>query len=309
MFTFPVRGVFFHQRSSNESMSSLSPPAAADEEESVPPGATSAASVVTSPTLDDVQTVWDFEKVKRMGGPDALSKRWHCGWCNTTLKGWNATKVMTHLARVAGNNDVKACVGPIPKETLAIFRGYRNRRLSKKSVKRKKEEAYHSSVSENQQSIAVAWEGTRIRNSLSFSAGKVIDIDDDAGDVAVSNSAKLTTAIAEFVYCKGLSFSATEGEHFLHVLKLARLVKGDYRPPTRKVLSNELLEISYQGRLDRYMVDLAVDSDVYGLSLFGDGATVHGMPLMNILASGVGEPCAVLSIVDCKFFFLRLVPL
>jgi hypothetical protein len=51
------------------------------------------------------------------------------------------------------------------------------------------------------------------------------------------------------------------------------------------------------------MVDLAVESEVYGLSLFGDGATVHGMPLMNILASGVGEPCAVLSIVDCKFCF------
>ena len=26
------------------------------------------------------------------------------------------------------------------------------------------------------------------------------------------------------------------------------------------------------------------------------------MPLMNILAAGVGEPCAVLSIVDGKFF-------
>jgi hypothetical protein len=35
--------------------------------------------------------------------------------------------------------------------------------------------------------------------------------------------------------------------------------------------------------------------------LFGDGATVHGMPLMNILAAGVGEPSAVLAIVDCKF--------
>jgi hypothetical protein len=126
--------------------------------------------------------------------------------------------------------------------------------------------------------------------------------------VAVSNAAKLTTAIAEFVFCKGLSFSAVDGEQFLQVLKLARLVKGEYRPPSCKVLSNELLEISYQGRLDRYMVDLATDSEVYGLTLFGDGATVHGMPLMNILASGVQEPCAVLSIVDCKFQFKNIVP-
>jgi hypothetical protein len=46
---------------------------------------------------------------------------------------------------------------------------------------------------------------------------------------------------------------------------------------------NELLDLSYENRLARYMDALAVDVDVYGLSLFGDGATVHGMPLMNIL--------------------------
>ena len=49
------------------------------------------------------------------------------------------------------------------------------------------------------------------------------------------------------------------------------------------------------------MHDLDVDGDVYRLSLFGDGATVHGMPLMNVLASGVGEPSAVLAIVDCTY--------
>ena len=54
------------------------------------------------------------------------------------------------------------------------------------------------------------------------------------------------------------------------------------------------------------MADLDVDADVYGLSLFGDGATVHGMPLMNILASGVGEPCTVLSIAGCKFLFVLI---
>ena len=52
------------------------------------------------------------------------------------------------------------------------------------------------------------------------------------------------------------------------------------------------------------MKNLEIDADVYGISLFGDGATVHGMPLLNILASGVGEPSAVLAIVDCKFFLV-----
>ena len=52
--------------------------------------------------------------------------------------------------------------------------------------------------------------------------------------------------------------------------------------------------------MEKYFTDLQIDADVYGLSLFGDSATVHGMPLMNILASGVHEPSAVLAIVECK---------
>jgi hypothetical protein len=48
---------------------------------------------------------------------------------------------------------------------------------------------------------------------------------------------------------------------------------------------------------------LDVDAEVYGLTLFGFGATIHGMPLMNILVSGIGEPSAVLAIVDCKLPF------
>jgi hypothetical protein len=52
------------------------------------------------------------------------------------------------------------------------------------------------------------------------------------------------------------------------------------------------------------MTCLEMDADVYGLLLFGDGATVHGMPLMNILASGVHELSAVLAIIDCTYGIL-----
>lgn len=257
-------------------MSSRPPPVAHAAGEEVSELGASGASVVTVPkvNVDDIKTVWELEKVERQGGPDDLSKYWLCGWCGKRSKGWNATKVMVHLARLPGNNDVKACVGPIPKDTLDLFRAFRSKKVGNNSVKRKKQEAYKNSVSENQQSLAVAWEGQRVRSSLSSGrAGTdVVDCTMDSSDVAVSNSAKLTTAIAEFVYCTGLPFTATEGAHFLQVLKLSRLVPSSYRPPTRKVLSNELLEVSYQSRIDRYMSDLSVDSNVYGLSLFGDGA-------------------------------------
>jgi hypothetical protein len=103
------------------------------------------------------------------------------------------------------------------------------------------------------------------------------------------------------VYCKGLSFLSVQGTHFAQIIKLAKLAPSAYTPPTRKVLANELLDLSYENRMEKFMPRLEMDADVYGLSLFGDGATVHGMPLMNILASGVHEPSAVLAIIDCKF--------
>ena len=42
------------------------------------------------------------------------------------------------------------------------------------------------------------------------------------------------------------------------------------------------------------------DADIYGISFFGDGATVKKAPLLNILASGVYNSAACMEIVDCS---------
>jgi hypothetical protein len=171
------------------------------------------------------------------------------------------------------------------------------------AVKRQHSEAMADAISQNQTSIAVHLQEKRSCSSNSVSANNTVDLfTDGGGSVEATNATRLTAAIAEFVFCKGLSFSATEGDHFMQILKLARLVSPSYRPPNRNVICNELLDLSYDNRLARYVAALDVDADIFGLSLFGDGATVHGMPLVNILASGFGEPCAVLSIVDCKLY-------
>jgi hypothetical protein len=168
-------------------------------------------------------------------------------------------------------------------------------------VKRKQNEAFAESVSVNQKSISVCFEGNRVRSSKSSSCVSAASLETDTnGNVLVSNAARLTSAIAEYIFCKGLPFSAAEGPEFHQILKISRLVSNSYSAPTRKALSNDLLKGSYDYRMGCYFRDLEVDADVYGLSLFGDGATIHGMPLMNVLASGVGEPCAVLAIVECK---------
>jgi hypothetical protein len=174
------------------------------------------------------------------------------------------------------------------------------------SVKQQPSEALSDSIANNQTSIAVAFDIKRKHSShTGNTATNPFDVDGDAkGGVESSNATRLTSAIAQFVYCKGLSFSSVKGDHFHQILKLACLVTPAYHPPGRKLLSNNLLDLSYKNRMNWYLDSLLKDANMYGLLLFGDGAPVHGMPLMNILATGVHEPSAVLAIVDCKFVFL-----
>jgi hypothetical protein len=317
MSTFPIRFILFRgeqpfSRSMSARRTSFVGIDDDDEEEPgfgdvISPGFSSASSVTTSVKvkLEEFTCVWDFPKVQRFGGKDA-TKSWKCGWCGSSFQAWNATKALYHLTKSRKiGTDIKPCSGNIPKEVMTSFLAFQHKKLGVSTAKRLYDEAFVDDLSNNQMSMAVAFEASRIRSSNS-SGGvsdyyETINRDGSGGGVDGFNATKLTSAIAEFVYCKGLSFSSVEGPHFLEILKLAKLVPTSYRPPTRKVLANELLDISYDNRMNTFMNRLAIDVDIYGLSLFGDGATVHGMPLMNILASGDSEPCAVLAIVDCKF--------
>ena len=44
---------------------------------------------------------------------------------------------------------------------------------------------------------------------------------------------------------------------------------------------------------------LQIDGKVFGLAIYGDGATIMTQPMINILASGVHNYSALLDIVDC----------
>ena len=44
---------------------------------------------------------------------------------------------------------------------------------------------------------------------------------------------------------------------------------------------------------------LMVDIETYGTTLYGDGATIQGWPLINILASSPNNPSFVADVIDC----------
>ncbi len=47
------------------------------------------------------------------------------------------------------------------------------------------------------------------------------------------------------------------------------------------------------------MWTLLSEVDIFGLTIYGDGAIIKSVPLINILAAGPNNPFALLDIVDC----------
>ena len=82
------------------------------------------------------------------------------------------------------------------------------------------------------------------------------------------------------------------------MLKCARFVTGKHKVPNRNRMSTDLLDCSYKQRLTDYNYQLRKDAARFGISMYGDGATVMKMPLINIMVSGVHQRSAVLDIVD-----------
>ena len=114
-----------------------------------------------------------------------------------------------------------------------------------------------------------------------------------------SAESQLTMAIADMIHSWALPFTLTEDPKFCKMLVLAKNVTTSYKPPNRNAVAKELLDLNYNAYIAKNMDLLERDAEVYGVSFFGDGATVKKMPLLNILALGVYIPVACLEIVDC----------
>ncbi len=55
-----------------------------------------------------------------------------------------------------------------------------------------------------------------------------------SNDIRRSNEAQLEMAIADFFHCENIADRVVESARFKYILKQARLVGGEFRPPTRK---------------------------------------------------------------------------
>ena len=116
----------------------------------------------------------------------------------------------------------------------------------------------------------------------------------------VDQDTKLTVAIADLIHSCGLPFRLADHPKFRKMVMLSRTVSSKYKFPDRNQIATKLLDINYSSYMDEAKDQLCKDINIFGLSFYGDGATVRKMPLINVMASGAYIHTSVLEIVNCQ---------
>ena len=109
----------------------------------------------------------------------------------------------------------------------------------------------------------------------------------------------MDVAIADLIHSRGDSFSLSNCPKFVRVLNCAKMIPSTYKPPGRNEIGGQYLDELYENTMVKTKTALRTDSELCGLSVFGDGATMKNSPLVNVLGAGVNCPSGVLDIIDC----------
>ena len=251
-----------------------------------------------------VETVWDV--VDRFTQDDGRSG-WTCPGCHTNFFGLNATKAKAHILRLGGFS-VLPCHGwrAINQQKLELLAELHDKK-EKESISKKQKKEHEAAGIE----AAAAAAGNLLQGSARRSSGSI----GSAGGGGASRlsytpsatsafssqtSSALTMAIADFIHAEGLSFQLSESPRLALILKLAKSASTGYKPPHRHAVSGSLLDLNYTQVKSKTMSRLGTDADVYGVSLFSDGATVKHVPLLNFLGASALCPPVMLEILDCR---------
>ena len=97
-----------------------------------------------------------------------------------------------------------------------------------------------------------------------------------------------------------LPLSLPESPLFKKMLIHACNTNNSYMLPNWYEMSGDLLEANYVAYQSDQMTKLLMNVDVFGIGIFGDGATIVKVPMMNILACLAGNPSCALDVVDCS---------
>ena len=257
-------------------------------------------------------------------------KHWRCLWCNRTFQHWNATKALSHVNKVP-NTDVRKCSSKaIDPAHQKEYKRLLDKHTSRKNAHKLATESKKRSSEEYLAGASEAYAATQKRkpppvyfvNTTSGTPSSQAQTEIDTGietplsrqskdskkyyqttlvdTVGLKADEKLTMAIADLIHSCGLPFSLASHHKFQVLLNCAKNATTNYTPPGRNRVGGELLDLNYKLYKSETMKRLMKEADVYGITFFGDAATVKKAPLINILAASAHLPVACLRIVDCR---------
>ena len=106
-----------------------------------------------------------------------------------------------------------------------------------------------------------------VSNQPSIKAALTNQVD---ADICRSNNAMLEMAIADCWHCNDFTDATVESARFARVIKLAKLVRNDFKIPHRKKIGSPLLDLNFKTCLEQNKVALLKDASTFGLTFLGD---------------------------------------
>jgi hypothetical protein len=108
----------------------------------------------------------------------------------------------------------------------------------------------------------------------------------------------MNMVIADFIHSNCLPFSFTEDPKFFKLIHTARQL-GSFQPPTWQAIAGKYIDALHEINWKEQMKTIISEGNTFGITVYGDGETIKGIPLINVLATGVNNPLALLDIADC----------
>jgi Protein of unknown function (DUF 659) len=274
---------------------------------------------------DSLKSIFDDPHLTKLltpgldkNGQPADKKEFHCHWCKVTLKGgWNATKAICHLAKQSGH-DIRPCTGRIRADYAALYRtmfselkvkqkrGGEQKANAKSSADRHdasvmkmamQRKSGKSNVATNQ-TVTSFFSPTTSASRSGVSSGIQLKLDASIPNPMVDKAA--LAAMVSAILRLGLPFSLVEDPLFRRACMAFRGVSNKFRFPSAKQIRTEHLNDQYEAQQEETYSLLATNAELFGITVFGDGATVRKMPLINILANGAYCPAGLLEIRDAS---------
>jgi hypothetical protein len=118
-------------------------------------------------------------------------------------------------------------------------------------------------------------------------------------EIKLESGERCHIAIADFSCSNVLPFSLFKCPKVCKVLEVARGLGPNYQSPDCRLLGGRLMDSLFQVSFADLLCSLLFESEIFGVSVFGDGATIKSIPLINILAASPSNPFSLLDIVDC----------